>query len=78
MSCPLKKIQGKTSYTDTEPRFLWIAYEGGKMDITTKTLSDSMLPVSDKKQLQELLTNYVKGNLNRHNRQQWHRPLFTS
>ncbi len=38
-----------------------------KMEIITKKLSDFMLPVSDKKQLQELPTNYVKENLNRHN-----------
>ena len=49
------------------PRFLWNAYEGGKMEIITRKLSDSMLPVSDKKQLQEILTNYVKENLKRHN-----------
>jgi len=28
---------------------------------------DTMLPVSEKKKLQETLTEYVKGNLNRHN-----------
>ena len=49
------------------PRFLWNAYEGGKMVMITKNLCDSMLPVSDKKHLQELLTNYFKQNLSRHN-----------
>jgi hypothetical protein len=49
------------------PSFLWKAFEGGKLEMVTRNLSDSTLPVSEKKKLQETLTEYVKGNLNRHN-----------